>query len=84
MNKINYQLPYKFATWTNNWSWYPHSSHQFKQNQTLKRPRNRGAPTQVACTIKDKIISNCKANKLDDNANFDSVIKGMSNYIEVN
>ncbi len=86
-NKINYQLPYKFSTWTNNWnwSWWPYSSHQFKQSQTLRRPEeiNQIATTNYAIfDIRNKIISNCKANKFDDTANFDNAIKGLKIYSE--
>jgi hypothetical protein len=76
-NKINYQLPYTFATWTNNWSWLPSSSDQFKQDQTLKTPIDKEESTNATYAIRDKIVFNCRANKFDDSANFDEIIKGL-------
>ena len=77
-NNINYQLPYTFASWSNNWSWDPISSHQAKQSQTLKTPKDKNAATKAAYAVRDKIFSNCRANKFADAVNFDSVIKGLS------
>ena len=77
-NNINYQLPYTFATWSNNWSWDPISSHQAKQNQSLKTPKDKAAATKAAYAVRDKIFSNCRANKFADSVNFDNVIKGLS------
>ena len=76
-NNINYQLPYTFATWSNNWSWDPISSHQAKQNQSLKTPKDKAAATKAAYAVRDKIFSNCRANKFADSVNFDNVIKGL-------
>ena len=76
-NKINYQLPYTFDTWTNNWSWLPSSSHQFKQDQTLKTPIDKEESTNAAYAIRNTIFLNCNATKFDDYANFDDVIKDL-------
>mgnify|MGYP006873024035 FL=1 len=77
-NNINYQLPYTFAKWSNNWSWNPIKADQSKQSQTLKTPKDKNAATKAVYAIRDKIFSNCRANKFDDSVNFDSVIKGLS------
>ena len=76
-NKINYQLPYTFKSWNNNWSWDPTKSHQEKQNQTLKTPKDKSGATKNFYSIRDKIISNCQGNKFSDSTNFDSVIKAL-------
>ena len=77
-NNINYQLPYVFKTWSNNWSWSHKKSDQSNQKQTLKSPKNASAATANFYKIRDSIIKNCKANKFNDNVNFDSVIKNLS------
>jgi len=77
-NNINYQLPYTFAKWSNNWSWNPIKSDQSKQSQTLKTPKDKNAATKAAYAVRDKIFANCRANKFADSVNFDSVIKGLS------
>ena len=77
-NNINYQLPYTFAKWSNNWSWNPIKSHQSRQSQTLRTPKDTAAATKAAYAVRDKIFSNCRANKFADSVNFDNVIKGLS------
>ena len=77
-NNMNYQLPYTFAKWSNNWSWSPIKAHQNSQSQTLYTPKDTAAATKVVYAIRDKIISNCAANKFGDSVNFDSTIKGLT------
>ena len=77
-NKINYQLPYTFASWSNNWSWNPIGTHQIQQKQSLKTPKDKFIATRLVYNIRDRIISNCKANKFIDTFNFDNVIKRLS------
>ena len=77
-NNINYQLPYTFAKWSNNWSWTPKESDQNQQSQTLKTPKDTVAATNAVYAIRDKIISNCANNKFGDSVNFDSTIKGLT------
>ena len=76
-NNINYQLPYTFTLWKNNWSWTPKTLRRNKQSQSLKSPKDIAAATKEVYKVRDKIIANCKANKFDDTVNFDSVIKGL-------
>ena len=77
-NNINYQLPYVFETWSNNWSWSHIKSAQSKQTQTLKSPKNASTATKNFYTIRDAIVKNCRANKFNDTLNFDTVIKNLS------
>ena len=77
-NNINYQLPYTFAKWSNNWSWNPKKVDQNNQKQSLKTPRDKNNATKQVYAVRDKIVANCKANKFSDSVNFDSVIKGLA------
>ena len=77
-NNINYQLPYVFETWSNNWSWSPKKSDQSKQSQTLKSPSSASTATKNFYTIRDAIVKNCRANKFNDTLNFDTVNKNLS------
>ena len=77
-NNINYQLPYVFKKWENNWSWNPIKSHQAKQSETLKSPKDKSGATKNFYKIRDAIISNCQQNKFSDKTNFDAVIKALS------
>ena len=36
-NNINYQLPYTFEKWENNWSWGAKNKEQNSMNQTIKK-----------------------------------------------
>ena len=63
---------------SNNWSWNPIKTDQSRQNQPLKTPRDKNAATKAVYAVRDKIFSNCRANKFADSVNFDSVIKGLS------
>ena len=77
-NKINYQLPYTFAKWSNNWSWSPSSADQKSMKQTLKTPSNTNSATKNFYSIRDKIIKSVTENKFPDSVNFDKVIKSLN------
>jgi hypothetical protein len=77
-NNINYQLPYVFASWSNNWSWKATKSDQSKQSQTLKTPGNISSATSSFYSVRDKIVSSVNANKMPDGINFDNAIKSLS------
>jgi len=77
-NNINYQLPYTFEKWASNWSWNPIKADQSKQSQGLHTPSDKSSATKAFYAIRDKIISNCAANKFADSVNFDSTIKALS------
>ena len=76
-NNINYQLPYVFEKWSNNWSWNPIKADQFRQNEGLQVPKNKDVATSQFYAIRNKIMNNCDANKFDDSVNFDSLIKAL-------
>ena len=77
-NKINYQLPYTFKKWENNWSWGATSKEQNSMSQTLKTPSNKNAAQKNFYNIRDKIIKAVYANTFPDDVNFDNVIKNLS------
>jgi hypothetical protein len=77
-NNINYQLPYTFAAWSNNWSWGAKKSDQSKQSQTLKKPSNTSNATKSFYSVRDNIENTCKSNKFPDSVNFDAAIKSLS------
>ena len=74
-NDINYQLPYNFQIWENNWSWNPKTNHQNKQNSPLNYPVDKNKATEAFYAIRDKIVKNCEANIFDDNVSFVETIK---------
>ena len=76
-NKINYQLPYTFAKWENNWSWGAKSKEQNSMSQTLKTPSNKNGAQKNFYNVRDQIIKTVYANKFPDTINFDSVIKSL-------
>ena len=79
-NNINYQLPYTFAKWSNNWSWSPKKSDQEKQSQTLLKPKDTTSATNAVYAVRNKIIEYVYQNKMPDEfgINFDSVINSLS------
>lgn len=76
-NNINYQLPYVFAKWSNNFSWGAKKADQSKQSQSLTKPSNTSSATSSFYAVRDKIVSAVYANKIPDNVNFDSAIKSL-------
>ena len=76
-NNINYQLPYVFEKWANNWSWNPIKVDYFGQTLDLHTPKDKDNATKQFYAIRNKIITNCAASKFDDSVNFDSVIKSL-------
>ena len=80
-NNINYQLPYVFSKWASNWSWNPRTSHSSKIDTSkygFHYPKSASESTKAFYAIRDKIISNCKANKFSSSVNFDDTIKAVA------
>lgn len=76
-NNINYQLPYVFAKWSNNFAWNAIKSDQSKQNQSIKRPSNTSSATNSFYSVRDQIENTVKANKMPDGITFDNAIKAL-------
>ena len=79
-NDINYQLPYNFQVWENNWSWNPKTNHQNKQNSPLY-PVDKNKATEAFYSIRDQIVKNCEANYFDDNVSFVGTINNILNNL---
>ena len=77
-NKINYQLPYTFVKWENNWSWGAKNKEQNSMSQTLKTPGNTSSAQKNFYSVRDAIVKAVYANTMPDNINFDDVIKKLS------
>ena len=77
-NKINYQLPYTFAKWSNNWSWKATKNEQKNMNEILKTPTNPESAEKNFYSVRDQIIKTVEENKFPDTINFDKVIKGLN------
>ena len=77
-NKINYQLPYTFAKWSNNWSWNAINNEQRNMDEILKTPSNIQSAEKNFYSVRDQIIKTVEENKFPDTINFDKVIKGLN------
>ena len=77
-NNINYQLPYTFAKWSNNWSWNAIKNEQRNMNEILKTPSNTQSAEKNFYSVRDQIIKTVEENKFPDTINFDNVIKGLN------
>lgn len=76
-NDINYQLPYNFHVWFNNWSWNPKTNHQNKMDKSLYYPVDKNKATETFYSIRDQIVKNCEANIFDDKVSFVETIKNI-------
>ena len=76
-NNINYQLPYTFSKWENNWSWGAKSKDQNSMNQTLKKPSNENSATKNFYSVRDQIIKAVYANTFPI-VTFDDAIKKLN------
>ena len=69
-NNINYNLPYTFSKWINNWSWG--SKNVDKLNKvTAKKPSNSNTIQNLFNSEKNQIIRAVSANMFPDGINFD-------------
>ena len=78
-NNLNYELPYIFTKWSNNWGWGSKENDKFDLNVDLhvKTPNDIKSAQKDFYSIRNKIISAVEANTFPDNINFDYVIKGL-------
>ena len=77
-NNINYELPYVFTKWSNNWGWNSKQKDIFDENFDfhVKTPRDTKSSQREFYSVRDKIISAVEANTFPD-VNFDKVIKSL-------
>ena len=76
-NNINYELPYYFEKWSNNWSWDSKNEDKFVDEEITKKPKDIKSSKKEFYSVRDKIIKSVNANSFPD-INFDKIIKGLS------
>lgn len=77
-NKINYQLPYVFEKWSNNWSWGATEYEQKDMEQTLKTPSEIESSQKNFYIVKNQIIMAVNANSFPNDINFDNSILSLN------
>ena len=75
---MNYDLPYSFVKWNNNWGWESSEEDIFDLDVYTKKPRDTSSSKKNFYSARDKIIKAVYANTFPDDINFDKVIKGLS------
>lgn len=76
-NNINFQLPYVFKLWTNNYSWGAITSETAKQDVTPTIVTDTTTATNKFYAVRDKIVDAVYANKFPDGVTFDSTIDSL-------
>ena len=77
-NKINYQLPYIFEKWSNNWSWGATQLDQNDMEEILKTPSKISSSQKLFYSVRDQIIKEVSENKFPDDINFDKSISNLN------
>ena len=75
-NGINYQLPYSFSDWKNNWGWGSKNKDQLNK-VTTQIPSNMNTAQRSFYSVRDQIIKAVYANMFPENINFDKIIIGL-------
>ena len=76
-NEINYQLPYIFEKWSNNWSWGAIQTEKLDIDETIKQPGNIISSEKSFISVKNTIIKKVSENDFPDNINFDGSIMSL-------
>ena len=78
-NNKNYELPYTFTKWSNNWGWNSKLKDIFNNDFDfqVKAPKDTKSAQREFYSVRDKIISAVEANTFPD-VNFDKVIKSLN------
>lgn len=76
-NEINYQLPYTFEKWSNNWSWGAIQTEKLDIDETIKQPGNIISSEKSFISVKNIIIKKVYENSFPDNINFDASIMSL-------
>ena len=74
---MNYDLPYSFVSWTNNWSWGAQEKDNFDSEMEMKKPTDDSSERKKFLSVKDQIIKAVYANTFPDKVNFDKAIKSL-------
>jgi len=78
-NNLNYELPFMFSKWSNNWSWDSKEKDYFNYEMEIKRPDDEISAKRNFYSVRDQITKAVYANKFPDDINFDKVIKSLKN-----
>ena len=76
-NNINYQLPYTFEKWSNNWSWGSIQEDQKDMDMNLKSPNNPNESQKNFYSVKNQIIKAVNSNSFPEKINFDNSIMSL-------
>ena len=74
---MNYDLPYSFVSWTNNWSWGSQEEDHFDLEVETKKPTDESSERRKFTSVRDQIIKAVYANTFPDKINFDKAIKSL-------
>ena len=77
-NNMNYDLPYSFVKWNNNWGWNSNEDDHFELEVIVRKPSNVISANKDFYLIRDQIIKAVYDNRIPEDVNFDKVIKGLS------
>ena len=76
-NNMNYELPFMFNKWSNNWSWGSKEEDNFGNEMEIKRPDDSNSAKKDIYSVRDQITKVVYANKFPEDINFDKVIKSL-------
>ena len=76
-NNINYELPYTFSKWSNNWSWESKEEDLIDEELLLKKPNNIKSANKIFNSVKEQIIDAVNSNIIPDNITFEKAIKSL-------
>ena len=77
-NNMNYELPYTFLKWNNNWGWGGKEEDKLDMDLGIKKPYNENSSKKNFYSIRDKIIKAVYANTFPENIDFEKTIKGLN------
>ena len=76
-NNMNYELPFIFSKWSNNWSWDSKKEDNFGNEMDIKSPDDSNSAKKNFYFVRDQITKAAYANKFGEEINFDKVIKSL-------
>ena len=74
---MNYELPFMFSKWSNNWSWDSKEEDNFGNEMEIKRPDDANSAKKNFYSVRDQITKAVYANQFPEDINFDKVIKSL-------
>ena len=74
---MNYELPFIFSKWSNNWSLDSKEEDNFGNEMEIKRPNDEYSAKKNFYSVRDQITKAVYTNKFPEDINFDKVIKSL-------